>query len=223
MAPTPTGCIYAGRAGLVRMIGDAAQVDSHPLLAEDDWAELLPHTMIGAVFSGRYFGFTNKTGFIFDFRDGVFHDGDTSNNAGWMTLTLTPTALHRTRDDHLFMAFPQRKSMPGSAIAEFDAGAAFMRYRWRSRDNIARGATNYAAMKVVLEDHSFPRRSGSDVRMTLIADDRIVFSRGVSQSRGFRLPHGMKHFDFQIELEGYEEIREVRLATSMLELMDIGA
>lgn len=222
MTPTATGCIYAGRAGLVRMIGDAAQVDSHPLLAEDDWASIHPHTMIGAVFSGRYFGFTAKTGFIYDFRDGVYHDGDTSNNAGWTTLTLTPTAIYRTRDDHLFMAFPQRTGMAGSQIAEFDAGAAFMKYRWRSRDNVAPGHMNFAAMKIVFEKYSFPRKAGTDVRFSLIGDDRELFARGVRWSRGFRVPHGMRHTDFQIEIEGREEVRELHLAASMHELAESG-
>jgi hypothetical protein len=222
IAATATGCIYAGRAGLVRMIGDAAQVDSHPMAAEDDWSSLLPHTMVGAVWTGRYFGFTNKAGFIYDFRDGVYHDGDTSNNAGWTTLTLTPTALHRTRDDHLFMAFAQREGMGGSVIAEFDAGESFMRFRWLSRDNVEAGHMNFAAMKVVLEKFAYPRRAGTDVRVDLIADDRVVFSRLVNWSRGFRLPHGMRHTDFQIEVSGKEEVRELHLATSMHELAENG-
>lgn len=222
IAATATGCIYASRAGLVRMIGDAAQVDSHALVAEDDWAKILPHTMIGAVWTGRYFGFTNKIGFIYDFRDGVYHDGDTSNNAGWTTLTLTPTAIHRTRDDHLFMAFAQRAGMEGVVIAEFDAGAAFMPYRWRSRDHIEAGHMNFAAMKVVLEQFAFPRRAGTEVKVSIIADDREAFSRTINWSRGFRVPHGMRHYDFQIEVSGREEVREIHLATSMHELAENG-
>ena len=220
MTATPTGCIYASRDGLVRMIGNAAQVDTHQVMAEDDWSAFLPHTMIGIAHDGRYYGFSASGGFIFDFRDGVYADGDTGNRGDMTTLTLTPVALHRTRDDKLYMAFARRSDMGGAVIAEWDAGDTFMNYRWRSKLDVAPGHINFAAAKVVLEGFPWPKQSGAGVRMALVADDRTIFHREVRHSRGFRLPHGMRHFDFQIEIEGTDEVREIHYATSMHELAE---
>lgn len=220
MASTPTGAIFASRDGLVRMIGNAGQIDTHQFMAEDDWLSILPHTMIGTVHDGRYFAFTNRRGYIFDFTDGIYSDAGTSNKGQYSTLTLTPTALYRTRDDLLFMSFPQREGMAGSLIARWDAGAAYMPYRWRSALTVSQGHINFAASKVVLEDYPWPAQAGVDLTFSLIADERKIYGRSLRHSRGFRLPHGCRHFDFQIEITGTIEVRNIHFATSMHELAE---
>jgi hypothetical protein len=210
-ANTSTGVIWASRDGLARMTGREAQIFTHATLAEDDWAKLLPHTMTGIVHDGRYFGFTDAQGFIFDFVDGVYADGDVGANSNYTTLTLTPNALFRTRDDFLYMAF-------GNTIAKWDDGNTYMDYRWRTKLQSTESVTNLGVARLIFDKWDRPADAGSSVNIKFIGDGRLKYEREVNHSKPFRLPHGRHYLNFEVELSGREPIRELRIAGNVDEL-----
>jgi hypothetical protein len=206
---TPHGVVYASNNGLVGLSGEKMSIITAPWYAQDDWQALLPHTMSGSWVDGNYIGFTCKTGFLFNLRDGIQNDGIEHNDL--MPLSLTANAVHTARDGKLYLAF-------GNVIHEWDAGAEFLPYHWRSKLNVAQGMTNFAAAKITLDNVPFPKTAPFGIKVRHIADGKVTFEREVKQSRAYRLPSGHKQMDFEIEVSGIETVREIKMATSMQEL-----
>lgn len=206
---TSLGVVYASHNGLIGLSGEKISVITAPWYAQDDWQALLPYTMSGSWVDGNYIGFTCKTGFLFNLRDGIQNDGIEHNDL--MPLSLTANAVHTTRDGKLYLAF-------GNVIHEWDAGAEFLPYRWRSKLNVAQGITNFAAAKITLDSVPFPKIAPFGVKVRHIASGKVTFEREVKQSRPYRLPSNQKQMDFEIEVSGVETVREIRMATSMGEI-----
>ncbi|SIO50521.1 hypothetical protein SAMN05444172_2576 [Burkholderia sp. GAS332] len=205
----PHGVVYASDIGLTLLNGARMSTISAPWFSRDDWQALLPHTMAGALVDGQYIGVTCKSGFLFDLRDGTENDGQ--NDSDLMPITLTPNALHAARDGKLYLAF-------GNVVHEWDAGAEFLPYRWRSKLSVTPGQTNFAAAKVVLDGYPWPLRAPFGVRVKYLTDGRTALERPVSHSNPFRLPSGRRNLDFAIEASGVETVREIAIATSMGDL-----
>lgn len=214
----PGGVIYASDEGLIylsqhsisrsmRMMPSMTVITA-PWFAKDDWLARRPETMISAFTEGQYIGFTCKGGILFDLRDNN-NDGVAATDL--VTLDLTPGALHTTRSGHLYLAF-------GNTIQQWDAGNTYLPYHWKSKKLYSPGWTNWGAMKITLDSYSNPKLAPTEVRMRFYTDNRLLFDRTVSTSRPFRLPAKCKNFDFEIEVIGQEVIREIHLATSMMEL-----
>jgi hypothetical protein len=165
--------------------------------------------MIGATVEGQYIGASCSSAFLFDMRDTTENDGITDNDL--MPLTLTPYALHAARDGKLFMAF-------GNVIHEWDAGADFLPYRWKSRLTVTPGLTNFAAARVVFDAYPWPMRAPRGVRVCHEADGRMVLDRNVSHSNPYRLPSSRLARDFTVDVAGVETVRELHFATSVNEL-----
>lgn len=209
-AQAPDGVVYASDAGLMYLAGRKMSLLTGPWYAKDDWQALLPHTMIGAIVEGQYLAVTSKpAAFLFDIRDGIENDGMQDNDL--MPLTLTPNALHGTRDGRLYLAF-------GNVVHEWDAGAEFLPYRWRSKLTAAPGQTNFAAAKVVLAGYPWPKPAPFGVRFRYYTDERLALDRPVKHSNPFRLKSGQRNLDFAVDVSGVESVREIHVATSMAEL-----
>ncbi|MCA8017730.1 hypothetical protein [Burkholderia metallica] len=208
-AQVPGGVAYASLSGLVSLSGQRMSNVTAPWWALDDWQALLPHTMIGATVEGQYIGVTCNRAFLFDLRDGIDNDGIPDNDL--MPLTITPNALHTGRDGKLYLAF-------GNVIHEWDAGAEFMPYRWRSKTTAAPGQMNFAAAKVTLSNYPAPRLAPFGVQFRFLTDGRAVFDRPLKHSKPFRLPPNQRKLDFAVEVCGVETVREIKFATSMREL-----
>lgn len=206
------GVIYACNDGLMLVSANNMSLLSKPWYSTDDWQALLPHTLIGAVVQGNYIGFTVKSGFLFNLNDGVENDGIQDNDL--MPLTLTPNALFTDRDGTLLMAF-------GNIIHEWDRGAEFMPYKWRSKIKHLGGLHNMAAAKVMLADYPYPKKTTTPVKVTFISDDRDYLSREVVSSNAFRLPSNRRYMDIDVCVEGTVCVRQIELASSMKELASV--
>ncbi|SAK62655.1 hypothetical protein AWB76_03287 [Caballeronia temeraria] len=206
---TPGGVVYASLTGLVLLSGQSINQITGPWYASDDWQALLPHTMVGAIIEGQYAAFTCKSGFLFDLRDGTENDGAQNNDL--MPLTLTPNALHTGRDGKLYLAF-------GNIIHEWDAGAEFIPYRWRSFTLAAPGQMNFAAAKCTFADYPWPRMAPFGVQLRFITDGRVVYGRELKHSNPVRLPSQQRRLDFALEVEGVETVREIKFGTSVADL-----
>lgn len=86
-------------------------------------------------------------------------------------------------------------------------------YVWRSKKFVFPGQTTMGACKIV---HSC---AGGGVRMRLFVDCCCVFQTVVRGCVPFRLPAQLRGITFEIELQGCSRVTEVRLASSIRELM----
>ncbi|OLL27471.1 hypothetical protein BTH42_32000 [Burkholderia sp. SRS-W-2-2016] len=205
----PHGVVYASDIGLTLLATRRMATLTAPWFARDDWQALRPQTMASAMVDGQYFGATCSTAFLFDMRDGTEDDGAGDNDL--MPLTLTPDGLHTARDGKLYLAF-------GNVICEWDAGADFLPYRWRSKMNVLPGLTNLAAAKIVLDGYPVPQLAPHGVRVCHVADGRMLLDRRVRHSRPYRLPSGRRALDYAVDVSGVETVREIHLASSVNEL-----
>jgi hypothetical protein len=211
MVSTPTGVIWASDVGLVRMTGNQVQIDTHSFMAEDDWQEWFPHDLQGVYYKGSYFGFNAQRGFIWHMLTGMYSEEFLGENARLSTLSLTPTAVHRTDQNGLYMVF-------NGDIYKWDSANTFMPYRWRTKLHTEGGLQNYSAAKVVFEKYLRTLKSPHPVVFRLYADDKLMFARNVICGKPFRLPKGYDALNWEIEIESVEQVNEIHLATSMSEL-----
>lgn len=205
----PDGAMYATLGGLMYLSGRRMSMVTGPWFASDDWQALLPHTMIAATVEGQYAGFSSSAGFLFDIRDGIENDGLQNNDL--MPLTLTPNAAHTGRDGKLYLAF-------GNIVHEWDAGAEFIPYRWRSRTTATPGQMNFSAALVTLDAYARSRIAPFGVQFKFMADERLTLDRPVKRSQPFRLPPNRRSSDFAVEVSGVERVREIKFASSVREL-----
>lgn len=211
MVSTATGVMWATNVGLVKMDGNSFQVITHGFLAEDDWQKYMPHQIRGVYNKGRYFGFNDHKGFIWDTSDGVYSESYLGEASRFTELSLTPDSVFSNDQNELYMSFD-------GGIYRWDASDEFMPYQWVSKLNVEGGLRNYSTMKIVFKDWLRTRIAPNPVTVKFYADDKLVFAREVNCSRPFRLPKGFDALNFQIELTGIEEVMEVHMATSMMEL-----
>jgi len=91
--------------------------------------------------------------------------------------------------------------------------AAKQRFVWRSKKFTFPGQTTLAAAKVV---HSC---QGGGVQFRLYVDDCCVYDVAVRGCVAFRLPPNIRGISVEIELAGCSQVTEVRVASSIRELM----
>lgn len=93
------------------------------------------------------------------------------------------------------------------------AGMPRQKYTWRSKKFVFPGQTTFAAAKVV---HSC---AGGGVRFRLYIDCCCVYETVVRGCVPFRLPAQLRGITCEIELSGCSRVTEVRVASSIRELM----
>jgi len=92
-------------------------------------------------------------------------------------------------------------------------GAPKQKFTWRSKKFVFPGQTTFGAAKVV---HSC---AGGGVRFKLYIDCCCVFETVVRGCVPFRLPANLRGITCEIELSGCSRVTEVRVASSIRELM----
>lgn len=208
------GALYASPSGLVLLQGRQCQRVSHAYWSDHDFAALRPETMIATLHDGLWFGFTANSGWMLDLIDPAYP----GRQLGLIALSLRPSALHRSRTAALYMALP-------AGIGQWNAGATFLPFRYRSRNTVTPGQMNWAAAKMVWDAHPF-RGDWQDAQpptwFRLWADDRLIFEREVQHSNPFRLPHLSRHLAFEMEVERPESaekgvLLEIHVASSIAE------
>lgn len=212
MVATNNGVMWATNDGLARFSGGSFRIDTHSHITSDDWLKWYPHDLNGVYHKGMYFGFNSERGFIWDMTDGVYSDTYLGENGKFTELSLTPKALYRTEQNELYMSFDK-------GIYKWDASSVYMPYRWRTKLHVEGGLMNYSVLKIVFEKWLRTRKSPNAGTVRLYADGKMMFQRKVTCSRPFRLPKGYDALNWEIEIEGIENIMELHMATSMNELV----
>lgn len=215
------GCCYVHKDGLVVLSGERrAVVATLQLWEEDDWHKQDPDTFVATVHNGWWFGFGDVGAWMLDIKDTIHQGSDTP----LVALSLRPSALFRSRDDRFYLALHD-------GICEWDAGDHILDWVWKSRLSVSPSQVNFAAFKAVFERYPHEYKpSPLPVHIKFIMDDKVMYERDTNHSRPSRLPHGMRNIGFEIEVSSNNketwanavEIREIHLASSMVELSEIG-
>jgi hypothetical protein len=194
--PAPTGLMLVGQ-GRDRII-------TEDLFTEPEWAALNPASLIAARAGDRYVAFYEKTdgiqgGFILDPKE-------PRDKLTFLDFHAT-SAWADPADGTLYLVIDGQ-------VKQWNADAAPMTYRWRSKRFVAPRLLNFAAAQIHADD--FPVtlrlycRSGNV--MTL------KYEHAVSSSLSFWLPSGYRSDQYEIEVEGQTQINAVYLAESVNEL-----
>ena len=186
--------LYAGHDGLVAVGGTEARVVTNQVWTRDQWQALNPATMHAYRYNGRYLAFYDGGSFAFTPGQGVeFYD--TTASAGYYDIY----------NDTLYL-------VQGANITQWDRGAP-LTFTWRSRlHEIPPGAAGFTCGKVIA--YGYP------VTLNVYADGVTVMSREITSTYMFRMPPGfILSRDWEVELQGTNEIASVQLATSPGELV----
>lgn len=210
MVATASGALWPTNDGLARMSGGSLNLVTHADVAEDDWRAFMPNTIVSGNHNGRYFGFGSRP-LVFDYTDGVYADGDVGVHSRMSTISYNVNAVYSTREGRMFVAM-------GDTVYLWDAGDEYEVYTWRSKLNQAHSLINWSAARMLFG-------SGGRVGMASPATFRLLdgegvplYTRDVFDEQPFRLPPGIKHRAFEIEVSGTSEVHGVILATSVREL-----
>lgn len=210
---TFNGVVYPSTTGLVRLTGPSATIVTHQDFDRDDWQDLHPHTFKGANLDGKYYGWGAKGGFVFDYTDGVYADGDVGVNSRAFTVSLLPNSAFTTRKGVMLLGFMDE-------IRVWDDGAAWMKYRWRSRLHDLDSNIAWGAARLKFESGSCPDFREHPVTLRFLDGcDNLLFHRSVSTDKPFRLPLSLFRHTVQVEVEGTSEVAGVYLAPSIRDLV----
>lgn len=190
--------VYASRHGLVMIAGNQAAVITASYYTEAQWADLLPHTMVGAVCDGVYYGATENAMIRFELPDEIFASADT---AALTTLTLRPRAMYVAENGRLYLAMQD-------GTYEWNSDVDRMVYTWRGKVHDTRGKVRMSAYNI---------RTAGNVEVTHWLDTAQI-QKTTAGNKHVRLPAGYAGEDWQVQFKGVSEIKEYILATSVREL-----
>lgn len=202
IASDDSGVLYASPNGLVSIGPNGRGVATKSLYRREEWQAIQPEDMAGAVLDSRYYGISNGIAIVLD-------KGDIP---ALSTLDVDATALHVGRlDAKMFFV----SSVDGD-IHELEGDATdFLTYTWRSkRWRLPQGVT-WSAIRL---DADFEQLDdGRTLTVKLYGDGVLMQTITPESLDPIRIiPFRCREFEF--ELEGDLNLRELTLATSVREL-----
>lgn len=201
------GVAWASNDGLCWYGEGGARVLTAGVMAREDWLALRPHTIIGQMYEGLYFG-------SYEPAPGAPRQGFLVSPAGGGIFFMDEgfdAAYFDTLQDQLYL-------LRGNRILKWEAGSAWMGARFRSKVHRQTRPVNFGCAEVVA--------TGYPVRCTFWADGVQRHSREVAGREPFRLPAGFQAMDWQVEVAtppGTAEVgvQAVLMATTMRELAQL--
>ena len=185
--------LYASPDGLVMVQGNQVTVATEAIFTREQWQALNPEQIHAYRYEGKYIGFTDTTGFVFD---------PASTEQAWIFTDLAANCGHYVpREDALYVAV-------NSTLKQWDEGDELM-YTWISKVFQSPTPVNMGALKVECTGIVQVHVIGDGVtRATVICDgDTLV-----------RLPAGYRAQEWQLKLVGSAHVDFVKLGTSIKEL-----
>lgn len=216
------GVYYAALTGLAFVGSGGVQLVSKDVMSEENWKVWHPETMHGTVFDGFYYGFyrgdrqtsdpnENGAGFIFDINDRATGSYD---NILLATIPFYAPASYAGPDVRLHYV---RSNLTVSTLYEWNAGAGYEPYIWRSKQFVFPYNISFAAAKVVMRCTA---ERPCIVRLLDGACNVVVFEKNVTNNAPFRLPALLSRLDWMVEVAGTADVQEIHFATSMQELTE---
>ena len=192
------GVLYASPEGLILVGPGGAQIVSLPAYDFEGWQALNPQDLQAFYLDGNYVGFLDDGAIAFDQESrSVINYGDN-----------IACGYEDQENDRLYVAI-------GANIMEWavvrEAGDALRTFRWRGRLETGPARGNQAA-QVIADDYPvFLKLIGAGADLMWPAPfDTTVYQ--VTSSAPFRLPDVFgAHGDWEFEITGSAEVREVRI------------
>lgn len=200
IAADSEGIFYASPNGLVVIGANGRGVSTKSLYRREEWQLLTPEEMSGEVLDGRYYGVSNGTSIVLD-------RGDVP---ALSTLDVDATTMHVGRlDAKLYFV----NSGDGDIYELEGDDTDFLTYTWRSkRWRLPQGVT-WSAIRLDADYEAV----GRTLTVRLYGDGELLQTITPTSLDPIRvIPFRCREFEF--ELEGDMDIRELTLATSVREL-----
>lgn len=209
--------VYASPDGLVRLSPGGSGVVTKDIIGRYDWRALNPETMRSHYHDRVYVGITDTDMILMDFDNGQMSKVDPQLGGGLPFrggyTELRSDALYLCRED-------------GQIVEWQGSDTDVMTYTWQSKVFTMPRHTGFSAIEVDAEDYtdlrltvyaSTPDAHGADEPLTPLPgfDARPVTSR-----LPMRLPVRPAR-DWQIKLEGTNEVFAINMAQSMEELANV--
>lgn len=195
------GVMYASPDGLVLVSSNGAQLITQQVHDRRSWQTLNPKTIDGYLHDNRYFGFYDnghvKSGFIFDLDD---------PESGWSPLNFHATAAYNDDlNDELYFVI-------GSGVENWDSDIGNpLTYVWRSKLYVLSQYHNFGVVQVVADTYN-------SLKVRVYGDHTKRNETTVSDNAPIRLPDGFLAREWEIEVQGIDNVQEIHLATTPGEL-----
>lgn len=198
------GVVYASNAGLIMLNGVVSQVLTQDYYSHEQWQEIHPHTMVGEIHEGYYYGVTDNTTIRYRLPDNIY-----AKDAATIltTLSLKPIAMHVSNQGRFYMAFDDSDR---SGIYEWAAGDDYLTMHWRSKVSVNKAITKFSSYKVVAE--------GSGNTIAHIVDTRVIQEYQHKHNDPVRLPVGYRGLNWQVDIKGKSEVLEYSLGEGIRDL-----
>lgn len=199
---TGDGVLYASEDGLVS-IGSGISVLTQNIYSRDQWQALNPDSMKCFIYNGRVIVFYTTSGgsrgtLLMD----VSGQGALLTTTNINALTAVHSGFYDPKTDILYLAL-------GTNIVRFDSGSN-LTMLWRSKDFRLPFPESLTTAQVRAE--AYP------VEFRLYADGVLRHAKTVNSGEQFRLPSGFRGLDWEFEIEGSNEVSEVLISSSSVEL-----
>ena len=191
------GVLYAAPDGLMLLSPQGSRIVTEQLFDFSQWQTFFsPESIHAYQHDNQYIAFydngTTQGGFVFDVRSGQFilHD------------IYAESAYHDLRGDKLYLVFSDKTVKPwgyGSAKT----------YTWKSKKFTMPQIIGFSCAQ--LEAESYP------MTVKVYADGSLIHTKTVQNRDPFRLPSKVGR-DWEIQIEGSNEVFSLAVATSMTEL-----
>jgi len=224
MVGTNFGAIYASKDGLIALSAESENVTSKRIASPGDPLNTGTFTyhFYDAVragwWNGNYFGFTPNGGYI-------FNQPNPSNNEyplGQLVTIDLPNPVPGpsvATGSGFFTAFGNsiyKFALPGYG---YDS-APKATYTWKSKRYVMPGLTTFAAAKCVNDGSGSLNVTINGYNSGQETTPSFVYTRPLSHSNPFRIPHQFKCLEFDFVLSGTSAVEEFHIATSERELTE---
>lgn len=216
-----SGVAWASEDGLCWFGGGGAKVLTAGVMTREDWQALVPSSITGRMYEGRYFGsYDDGSG-----RKGFVVDPENPKGIYFLDTGYAATHFDELRD--------QLYVLDGTSVKKWDAGASFLTARFRSKVFRAPRPMAWAAAEVAADAYPVTLRIdalglSSATVSALVAARPTVYSAptattlryqiSVTERNPVRLPADVLTQDWQVEIEGAAAVQTVSLATSVKEI-----
>ena len=195
--------IYASPNGLVMASGGDAQLITGGIITNREWANYQPDSIHAYQHRGKYIFFwkkdsLNKGGVIFDPR---------SPNEGLITFNQYFVAGYRDQDTDTLYLIDENK-----VLWRFDDDSAQpLSYTWKSKRLSLDAPHCFTAARVLADSYT-------NITINIYADNTLYHTQAVTNKSPFRLPRNGRYRVWQIEITGTDNVREIMIGETVLEL-----
>jgi hypothetical protein len=187
--------MFASQNGLCGIdSGGTCQVLTHGLLNREDWQALVPSSIQGYVYNGKYFGFYNTGsvtgGFCFDPRDA---------DAALSFFPFAATAgFFDLVQDHMHLQV-------GTNIVLWNSSATPLIAQWRSGVLLSEGATNWKLAVVRAASYT------GSITFKFYIEGVLALTQVVTGPSSFSLPSDSRYHQCEVEIITDTEVFDVVL------------